>query len=347
MKKLSTKSKLHNLRKSRYVFIRNKKDKRKQKAFNELCKMLERIHAPRIFAIDTNDRREKLSSFLHKIRINLVLRGKGICIDFSASKQFVADGMLLFVAELNRAMQLSGNRLIVRCVPPKKNKLRQVLQQIGLFRIFKYRYTGVRSHDEDVVHWRFAKGIKVEGSTYEHLLGPYNGRITEALQSKLYVGLVEGMKNVRHHAHLQTRKDSLNVSNDIQNWWMFSQERDGFLSVLLCDLGVGIPDTLPVVHHDAYSALVRRLQLKSAQLNDSEIINEATQLMATRTGKDYRGRGLGQMVNAITKEFSGKVHIYSNRGCYTNDSGTIQLREYANSILGTLVYWKVPLRIEN
>jgi len=60
--------------------------------------------------------------------------------------------------------------------------------------------------------------VLVEGKAYEHLLGQYDGRIAKSLSSKLYVGLVEGMKNVVHHAHIAMRKDGLSVVNDVQGW---------------------------------------------------------------------------------------------------------------------------------
>lgn len=347
MKKLDIKGKLRCIRRSKSVSSRKFKLKRKATAYKLSCRALTRIHAPVYFTINDDQKRHKLLKFISRLRSEMLISKNGVCLDFSATKQLVADGMLLFVAELNRAIKLSGNKIIIRCVPPKKIKLKQVFLQIGLFKLFKYKYRGIRSHDEDVVHWRYASGILVEGKAYEQLLGQYDGRIAESLSSKLYVGLVEGMKNVRHHAHISMRKDGLGVQSDIQGWWMFSQERKGYLSVLLCDLGVGIPDTLPVKHQDAYQALLRRLVLKSAQLNDSEIISEATELMKSRTLEEHRGRGLGQMVNAITGEFEGRVCIHSNKGCYTNSNGNVALREYNSSILGTLIYWTVPLKMTN
>lgn len=347
MKKLGQKNKLRSIRRSKKVKCRRFKLKRRNLAYKILCKSLTRIHAPAFFMLNDENKRVKLLKFISKLRTMMLINKKSICIDFSTTKHLVADGTLLFVSELNRAIQLSGNKVTVKCVPPKKAKLKNVFSQIGLFKTFKYKYRGIKNHDEDVVHWRYANGVLVEGKAYEQLLGQYDGRIAESLSSKLYVGLVEGMKNVRHHAHINVRKDGMNVKHDFQGWWMFSQERNGHLSVLLCDLGVGIPDTLPVKHQNAFEALLRKLALKSMQLNDSEIISEATELKKSRTLEEHRGRGLGQMVNAITGEFEGSVTILSNKGCYTNQNGRVTLREFGSSILGTLIYWRVPLMIVN
>lgn len=123
---------------------------------------------------------------------------------------------------------------------------------------------------------------------------------------------------------------------------MFSQEKDGYLSVVFCDLGTGIPQTLPRKHSGAWQQLIRLSKFKSRQPNDSEIIREATKLGASRTGDSHRGRGLNQIANTVTNEFRGTLTIYSNAGCYSVGSGE-KLHEHKTSIMGTLIAWRIPL----
>lgn len=217
-----------------------------------------------------------------------------------------------------------------------------MLQQIGVFRFLRYsKHVNVGMHD-DVVHWRFATGHGAQGEKYEDILGSYDGRIAAALSSKLYEGLTEAMTNAHHHAYIASRQDGLEVQEDIKDWWMFSQERNGQLHVVFCDLGVGIPETLSEKHPSTWRKLLAAFGADG--VDDAKVIREATKLERSRTGQHYRGRGLCQMVKAVTNNFHGSISIYSNRGCYIVHSREREkLVTHDKSILGTIIAWAVPI----
>ncbi len=342
MKKLDQKSKQRLFRLSKNSCQKRRRKNLASEKLKAKFKFHIIIQAPQSFTIAT-PHRNKLLRFLKTLRQEIVLGAKPICIDFRPTQKFIADGTLLFWAELHRALSLTGSKRLVQCIPPRNAKLRQVMVQVGVARMLSYKHKGAIGF-EDVVHWRAAHGVQVDGAKYERILGRYDGRIASALSSKLYVSIVEGMKNVIHHAHIDQRNDGLNVGNEALTWWMFSQEREGQLSVLICDLGIGIPRSLPVRHQTAYRKLIQVVTTGSGNIPDSKVIEEATKLKVTRTNQEFRGKGLDQMVKAITQDFEGKVCIQSNRGCYTNDRGNVELIDHEMSILGTLIYWKVPLK---
>jgi hypothetical protein len=124
-----------------------------------------------------------------------------------------------------------------------------------------------------------------------------------------------------------------------KNWWMFSQERDGYLTVVFCDLGVGIPTTLPVKKPKWWQKIVSLGKADS----DAEIIRGAVDMSLSRTGKHYRGKGLRQLLEVVQGHPDGAIRIFSNRGCYTFNHGRASVRDYGDSIMGTLIQWKLPV----
>ena len=123
-----------------------------------------------------------------------------VLVDFSATGKMIADGTLLFYAELCRLKRLMRG-VKIKCVPPRNPKVAQVLKQVGIFDLVGYRRR-IKTTDADVIHWRSANGHEVLGEKFDDVLGHYDGHITEALSQKLYLGFTEAMTNCHHHAYL-------------------------------------------------------------------------------------------------------------------------------------------------
>lgn len=294
------------------------------------------LKAPDTFTIGSEEKRRNLLRFLKRLRETVVLDKHAVLVDFSATKKMVADGTLLFYAELCRLKRLGGG-VKIKCVPPRNPKVAQVLKQVGIFDLVGYRRK-IETTDADVIHWRSANGHEVIGEKFDEVLGHYDGHITEALSQKLYLGFTEAMTNCHHHAYIGVRPDGLNVAHEPKEWWMFSQERDGFLTVVFCDLGIGIPGTLPIKKPNLW----KRIQAFGSHL-DAHAIQEAIGESRTRTGLHHRGKGLKQLVDVIAKVDGGQVNIFSNRGRFTLKSGSESISQFKDDIYGTLITWQVPL----
>lgn len=275
--------------------------------------------------------------FITKLREAVVLQRRSVRIDFTNTQKMYADGTLLFYAELSRLNRLKGNAEI-KCSPPQNEKVAQVLKQVGIFDLLGYRKTIETTHD-DVIHWRSANGHEVNGEKFDQVLGHYDGQITEALSQKLYLGFTEAMTNCHHHAYIEARPDGLNVANEPRDWWMFSQERDGWLTVVFCDLGIGIPGTLPIKK----PTLWQRIQLFGSRL-DAHAIQEAIGESRTRTGLHHRGKGLKQLVDVVAHVAHGEISIFSNKGRFTLKCQKEIISQFKDNIYGTLIFWKVPIK---
>lgn len=299
-------------------------------------------NAPEHFCV-FSDQRDKMISFLEDIRADIKSGCRSLIIDFSKTAKFISGGTILLYSELDRLLDLYP-KLKISCRPPFNNKAAQVLKQIGLFsRLGKNFALGACSHD-DIINWRVAKGHEVLGEKFDVILGKYDGVIAEALQEELYEGITEAMTNAKHHAYIAPRQDGIRSPADYRPWWMFSQEKDGMLSVVFCDLGVGIPNSLPFSDDAGWKKwylIMARLGLNNK--GDAKLIQGAIRHSRTRTREHNRGKGLTQIVETIAASVGGRAIILSNRGWYQIQEGKETFGDYDRSINGTIISWQMPL----
>lgn len=291
--------------------------------------------APETFDLLQDSPRAVLLSALSRLR-QLVSRGHPVCLDFSKTEKVIADGMLLFLAELRRLIKHTLGGVEITCRPPLNEKVCQVFQQIGLFALLGVNHSVVPK-DDDVINWRFAHGHKVEGERYEDVLADYDGDIAPPLQENLFTGITEAMTNVLNHAYDLPREDGTGIVNS-REWWMFSQAKSDHVMVAFLDLGAGIPRTLPMKRPKIWKRL-----LQFNRNLDSRAIAYAVKDSISRTNESHRGKGLGQIARVVDLIPGGQMTIFSNFGALSRASGVMQRRDYSDSIQGTLIFWKIPL----
>ena len=304
------------------------------------------IPAPRHFNVAVASSRRKVLEFFDRIRDVVSRRGLRAHIDFSATKRMWPCGTVLFVAELDRMRRHLPGRSIFSCNYPINRVVEQVLQQVGLLDLLGKKSRQAESDlDETVKHWRYAAGSAVEGMKGEPLVGSLEGRLTPALTEGLFVGLTEAMTNCSHHAYLGERGDGLDRASQ-RRWWMFSQERDGMLSVSFCDLGIGIPRSVGRSELWDTSLLERIFEaLGFDSITEGRLIRAAIELNRTRTRQPHRGKVLPQILEVVRGVESGFLQIHSNRGLYhyNADKQTEFMMDFSDSIRGTLIQWNIPL----
>ncbi|NPT44320.1 hypothetical protein GNZ12_24020 [Paraburkholderia sp. 1N] len=263
--------------------------------------------------------------------------GIEILISFDRTERVFSDGMLLLVAELRRLLKYTEGKFKITCTVPLNDKVAQVAKQVGLFEMLGVE-CAVQPRDNDVVMWRHAYGSGAQGSRFDDVLSDYDGEITPALSSALYRGVSEAMTNVVNHAYVSPRLDGLDMQMK-GDWWMFSAEQEGKLSVVFCDLGAGISGTLPGSRPEVWRRIMRW-----DNRGDARVIEAAVADSVSRTKKGHRGKGLGQIVKVIEAVRGASVAVYSNRGIYRRTAqGEVKVHQMGGSILGTLINWQIPL----
>jgi len=310
-----------------------------------------RLFAPNVIDIQSAHTRRSTLQLCERIRRTYLQDGKGILIDFSRTRFIHSPGMLVLVAEIDRAQRMTGGQLPLRCkLPdgpdPAEKIVREVIDQVGLLE----RCGHPKVHDDPnkfhdtVRHWRYATGTRVDDKPGD-VLEQHEGKIAPALMQRMQIGLAEALINSLHHAYRASRDDGCSRFNE-SRWWMFTHEVNGVLQVLVCDLGIGIARSLPLRWDHA---LLKRLAtVFSASHPHVRAIKSALVLGATSTGEENRGKGLPQIWEATTNAPSGAVGIMSGKAYVhlDSDDGQIKSGPYDSEFLGTLVTWRVPVQVD-
>lgn len=252
------------------------------------------------------------------------------------TRVIISDAGILLRANLSTIVAKKNKQIVIKCAPSKTDKINEVLTQIKILELFNQNFDITPNHEE-VVYWNLAEGHGADGEKYEEILGSYDGTIAKTLLKSFYLGLTEAMTNTRQHAYTT---DGLN-NPDLPEWWMFSQEKDGRLSVVFFDLGMGIPETLPKKQPSIWQKIVNS---RKDSDGDAEIIEGAIRFKKSSTSLEHRGKGLSQLEDVINNVEDAVFYIYSNNGCYSlRNKGDKKLINYNESINGTLINWSVPI----
>jgi hypothetical protein len=286
--------------------------------------------------------------FLKSLREAVAIRKMGATIDFANTRQMVSDGTLLFLAETKRMLAAEGAGRI-KCRRIADDKVGQVLHRIGFFETIG-RKSNISPTAEDVIHWRVVAGRGAEGEKADTLVQAVGDRLPQALTSSIYVGLVEAMTNSTQHAYAFPRGDGIAQGDGApEEWWMFAKEQEGELTVVLCDLGIGIPESLPLTQgtNKVVELVARAARAAQVVHTDAHLIRAALEVGRSRTGESHRGKGLQDVVEVIDAAGSGALVIHSNHGRYVHrvqdGTTTENLHNYRNTIRGTLIQWQVPI----
>ena len=310
-----------------------------------------KLFAPVNFDIEVAANRSQLLSFLRTLREITIRKKRAVVIDFSRTEKMVSSGTLLFLAESKRILALNNGRRCIRIRKVLNSKVGEVLHQIGFYDAIGRR-SSIAPTAEDVIHWRAIAGRGADGEKADNLVQTVRDRLPTSLGSPMYDGLVEAMTNSAQHAYLRPRRDGLKTLGSGE-WWMFAKEQDEQVAVVFCDLGIGIPNSLPLTHEPgAVRELVARLGRASGALyTDADLVGAAVEMGRSRVRQSHRGKGLRDIVDVIDAAHNGMLSIFSNSGCYTyrvrDGVSSRDYRNYRHSILGTLIQWTVPVRQES
>ena len=265
-----------------------------------------------------------------------------VIIDFSKATLLYPTGVLYLVAELDRLRRRGGAAFTVRQIEPQNEIANQVFQQVGICELCGQDPPEQTDHfDESVRHWRYATGEKMNDAP-GRALDRFEGRLSEALQSGMWKGVSEAIVNSVHHAYLEPRYDGF-PGTDETRWWMFSEVRDGELTVAVCDLGIGIPRSLPLRWGATrIAALLSKFGLVRPEV---AAVRAALEVGATRTEQENRGRGLPQIWEDMKSHTGSNIRILSNKALlsWNQKEAKETEEEFDDSIFGTMIIWSVPL----
>ncbi len=290
-----------------------------------------RLSTPEHFTLGDAAARLALFKLVHALREGLA-QGHRVHLDFTQSKRLHPCGTLYFTANLDQALTDYPGQ--ITCNYPEDNTVEQLFQHIGLL-----QWMGLSPRQaitaENVRHWHFVKGKTGDAAGFAELMAEYTNSFDGQVRMGLYSSLTEAVTNTIQHAY----PDIPATEVAPRPWWMFAQRLDDLLTVTICDLGIGIAESLK-----------RKPELKDYLLHwrpktrDKKLI-EAAAGRRSSTKLPYRGRGLPEMLEFVRTSRIGGMIIHSNRGTYSYDVDTQTERTVvmAPALPGTLIQWTLSI----
>lgn len=328
------------------------------------------------FDINNESSRKSLMNDLKKTR-SFAANGFNINLSFmKVSAPVDPCGMMLIISEISK-IQEEYPRIKIKYLRPNSDNeesntiLNQLLQKFGL--VTKEFIADIHEH-ELVKRWEYIYGsaASYKEDSQKEFIRLIRNRIKDVfsqdptmISRHLYGSVSEAATNVANHAYIASRniKNEKTMKKGNTKWWTFKAEfkdneesTTGF-SVLMCDRGIGIPYSLTQKYDDPKESKwtdhikngLTKIGKKLSRAKDSDLIQLAIEYGKTRTQKEYRGRGLPQIIQTIETTPNAKVRIYSNKGlcevsCDADGIFNIDKKiDFNTSILGTIIYWYLPI----
>jgi len=297
------------------------------------------VRAPEWFYLLKNNARNGVLGFLRELR-DMAAAAPRITIDFRGTRKMDAGGTILFYAELHRLQALFPH-VRFGCLPSRTNKVNQVLQHLEIFRQLGHQ-SSVTPRLPDVVSWRHASANLVDCKSAGKVIEAYES-LSHPNAKLLYRACSEAITNVLMHAYEDDRDDGLPTPGE-KRWWMFCREDSDALTMMVCDLGIGIPRSLPAKHAGEALGKIVSAITGGAIANDASMIEAAFELARTRTQREHQGKGLSDLRKIIDANNGARLLLFSNKGLVIIDSGGQPVKYgFTDSILGTVIGWRLPL----
>lgn len=300
---------------------------------------VDRVVAPDRLYLFQHRSHTKTTDFLSRLRKSFARSGVTTVVDMSHLVRLMPGGTLLFFSEINRLKYLFPNKSF-KFVRSNDDTVNQVLEHVGIYSLAGFVSGAVPTRD-DVITWRTASSVITDGKSAGELIETYDSLSRNEIRH-IFKGVSEAATNAVEHAYVAGREDGL-PPFDESRWWMFCRETDCRLYVGVCDLGVGIPRSLPRTFGEEMIGLAFKMLSLGTVSDDASMILAAMELARTRTERGERGKGLGDMKAVVDSLPGSKLHIFSNRGMVSYAGGKIESKQFENSILGTMIVWMIPI----
>lgn len=289
------------------------------------------------------------AAFFLKIRQSVRSTTVTIRLRFEDCLRVKPTALLLLLAEVHRARLLRGANVLTGTYPKDPALLRRMCA-MGFFHLIGIKSPIEAPRTFPMEYIRFRSGtILVEKSARalrESLLGDAIQMETKA-RKKLQRGVSEAMLNALQHAYPQKLVPQMSIRN---RWWLCGHYHRPTkkLSIMFCDLGVGIPKTLP--RRYPWERIRGALSLLPGMSpDDGAMIFAGMSLGRTRTKQENRGKGLNDLRHFIDQAGAGDIQIFSSKGFYQyTGEGKESYESRDTPIAGTLIRWTVPIdRVTN
>lgn len=273
-------------------------------------------------------------------------------INFRETEVLSADACAMLIATIDTIRFLYPD-LKFSIIRPKskpkdyriRNKMKYdvdaVFCHIGLYKLLGFNYTS-QSSKKNVICWHYIKGDEADGSITKPLKDELESMGIST--SGLYRTWIEGISNAVEHAY--DAKIPTKRVFPVKRWWMLLAVLNNEMSIFVCDLGHGIPNTLEYTQDKHFLSKLWKevLKLTTKPTDDCLYIKAAAAIKESRTDLEYRGKGSTDIKSLIKENKGSILFIHSNKGTYTFPyDGNERCYENDSSINGTIIQWNIPL----
>lgn len=305
------------------------------------------VFVPQLLCLET--RFDECASLLQKLRMTVEHAKVTVRLRLEECESIRPSALLVLLAEVHRAQILRGKKALTGTYPEDQTLLKRMCD-MGFFELLNIKSPLKSQRTFPMEYIKFRSGTKLESESAkelrESLLGDKIAMNTMA-RKQLQRGVIEAMLNALQHAYPPTR---MNLGDAHNRWWLCGHYHrpSKRLSIMFCDLGVGIPRTLPRRYPLEMIRGALSL-LPGVRPDDGAMIYAGMEIGRTRTRKGHRGKGLNDLRQFIDQAGAGEMHIYSRRGRYSYTSGGGESHDTLDAELGgTLIRWTVPIdRVTN
>jgi hypothetical protein len=213
---------------------------------------------------------------------------------------------------------------------PNDTGCQNILVQSGFFEHVRHKHTLPHADHGKMSH---KESKKVDGKLAQELVH----RVMSALYGTpkpcqpAYRALMESMSNTRDHA--------ARTMMETETWWAtaYADTKNKLACFAFLDTGVGIFKSVKLGKiRRAYETVAKVIGFRNDGLILMEILRGEVK---SRTGLEYRGKGLPSMYNAIIASRLRSLIIVSNN-VYAN-VGQGDFHTLKQEFRGTLLYWEV------
>ena len=248
-----------------------------------------------------------LRRFLDAVAEKVLKREAPAILNFYETEGLALPGTILMFAELDRIAAQSSLQKPLTIIDPKRRRPREVLKQIRLHEITQDVCNTVPSR-EDVVYWKATKGRDVSGDRMAMIEAVADTVRSEhgvdVVLATLWRGVSEAVSNSVEHAYMKPRRDGFGGLPETK-WWMFTQVKDGFFLVAVCDLGCGYRNT---IGETIGEQIISQLSATFAGENqDARAIHTAMEYGRTGTAQRHRGKGSRDALSVLTQRQNGQL----------------------------------------
>lgn len=307
-----------------------------------------KVVLPAEIGLNRSDNRGLLLDALSLLREHLSNKNVSmVTIDFSKVTQLLPCGTILLIAELERFLEDPKYNSRISATYPEDEVVEQLFQHVAILEKLGCPPRIKTIDSEKVVVWLYQSGT--EGNL-DSVVGNLPALLTSGRNMELRIavnsGMAEAVANSSEHAYISARPDGMAIDSS-KKWWIFAKQENEEIHLIICDLGVGIPGSLPETRGEELENFVKTMIGKKRE--DHQLIKFAMKLGRSRTNLNHRGQGLKDILKVVTTQRVGNLGIYSNSGVYSHDGPTARTygRSEPESIMGTVVQWRVPVAAFN